>query len=188
MNIKNKGRLCEILAICLVVLSVGIGVFLMLRGSETYTSSSSPDSIVGALICKTSSSTGSFFEVEKTLSSSHEIRITYRQDDLSGISYSYTGVFNDEKNAESASTHAHVAYNEYMSKRNLKTDNISNSFIASNTVFRMNLYTAFNKLDNEIAALFFLSEEGDDGLMVKTIQDLKTIYENKNFSCIINDN
>lgn len=185
---KKKNTTFKIIAVCLLVASAGIGIFLLLHGSESRTSSSGPEKSVGALTCKSQLQPNRALYIQDAKNSEQEVKITYSNGNPDKISYSYYGIFENFNQAEKASSNAHASYNKYMSENKLNPEILSPAFIVSNAVLRIDLYSSFNKLSNITAPLFFLSDIEFYSSDNTDIQTLQSFYAEKGFTCIIKNN
>lgn len=188
MSSTKKNTVFKIIAVCLITVSVGIGVFLMLRGSESYTSVPGSEDVVGALVCRSQTQTNEILHIKDEVSFESEIKITYRNESLDKIAYNYNGVFQDARRAEAAASSAHANYNIYMGNNGLSIDSLSPAFLASGKNLRIDFYSTISKLSNAEASLFFLTDEEIRDVQNLTTQRIQSFYESKGFTCKTTNN
>lgn len=174
------------IGICVLVAVAAI-LCLLFSEKETYTFSNDDVGPVGVLYCEMSSfGNGAFFESGEGVNSKHEIKVTYQQDKVRRVSYTYSGDFASAAAAEEANAVFHAKYNKYMAQNNLEPSMLGATFSVVDNRFKVNLFADLSDINLATAELFFLEADDIHLLENGAAEDLAGVYLEKGFNCELN--
>lgn len=181
---KDKQKLLYVgVGVCLLAAVAAI-LCLLFSSKETKISDNDGNSSISVLDCKVSDPTvESFFESKDAINNEHEIKITYRGDEVDKISYTYVADFASEKDADEANATLHAKYNKYMAQYSLEPAKLGPTFTVVNSSFKVNLFADTSKINFAVAGLFFLDTGDIELLEGGKIEDLRKVYFQKGFNC-----
>ena len=171
--------------VVLAVLIAAVAIFSsFLKSEETYISAETSGIRVGALNCKTSQPSDSFFVSNTALNNDHELKVTYSGERIGRINYIYNGEYDSNDTADTAGSLLHADYNIYMGEN---AESLYPTFSVVENKLKISLYTEYQKLNAKNAKLFFMNADEYHESSNYSIHDLKKIYESKGFSCEISE-
>lgn len=172
----------------IIVITVALIVFVfwwLMRPKETYTSNSIDASKADALVCKIDDIDDVFFESEYAISDRHEIKAMFEEDKLSSLSYSYYGSFESNDVAKTVDATMHGKYNKYLGERSLSQNSLNPVFSVMENDTKVSLYAKNSEVTNQTAMFFFVDSDEFQRLSSRNINELKEMYEKKDFTCQI---
>lgn len=170
----------------LIFLAVVVVVFILIltNGNETYTSERIENNSMDALICSTGGVEDAFFSSETVNQINNEVKITFGQDKISKVFYSYTGVYRSNEVAEEDETRLHAKYNIYMGENNVQQESLSPNYSTAKNDLKISLYVDdLNKINETTAVFFFIDKEEINDFKRSSMDELAAFYKEKGFSC-----
>lgn len=173
-----KGVLLVVIVAVLIVL-----VWLFLRPKETYTSAPITASKMQALTCASTDMKEAFFGFDYAISNRHEIKVMFGEERANSISYNYYGSFESNDIAKTADSSMHGKYNKYLGERNLSQQSLNPVFAVMDKDTKVSLYAKSNEITSMTAMFFFIDGDEFQRFGSRSIDEMKTMYENKGFAC-----
>lgn len=184
---KNK-KIWSTVATGIVVLAVLVALVAVFwdffKSKETHISNKTTDIKVGVLNCEAGQPVDPFFASNTVLNSDHELKVIYGGGGIEKINYIYNGEYASNDAADKAGSQLHADYNIYMSK---DAESLYPTFSVVENKLKISLYVEYRKLNTKNATLFFMNADEYQDLGDYSIDDLKSLYENKGFSCEISE-
>ena len=181
---EEKKRRIRYIAIALVLFIIVIILIFLLKRSETRFSDDTAKDEISALDCKTGPIEDGFFVSETANSTSNELKITFKNQKMDKIYYSYYGVYRSEDVANADDTHLHAKYNIYMGENGVEQGSLNPNYSVVKTKYHISLYVDdYDKINPVTAKFFFIDKEDIEEFNSYPIDTLKSYYEKKNFKC-----
>lgn len=182
---KNTGKIIIALTVVVVGALLVLALIILFGSSETRISTKSPEGTISVLDCKSYSPSDPFFDRETEIRAEHRVKAKYSNEVFDGFDYTYTGTYNSADAAEEAISWLHADYNKYMSETGVNQEDLSPTFSAIKSDAVINIYLPTQYLNSGTAKLIFIGSNEFAGLKNKTIDEMKKLYEGKDFSCTI---
>lgn len=187
MTKKNKNILTSIL-IVVGCIALVVGVYFLFREKETVVTSDASSEKTNALVCEASSAPdGSFFISKTATKTSYTLKMTFSGSRANRISFAYTGEYANSEQADYDNASMHADYNKFAANAGFSPESYSPTFSYNNTRTSVNLMTETSSLKPSAAKLFYLESEDVQDIDKISAEKLSEIYQNKGFSCIINE-
>ena len=181
---KNSATIWGVIAIVVPIITlIGVGCYLLMRGTETRESNNNDSYSISALICEADSPIEAFFLTDVESSTLHTIKVTIKDDKPDKISYTYVGKFETEAIADKVESSFHANYNIDMGENGLDPESLTPSFAAVEKAVKINLYTTVDALNSTTEKFFFLTTGERRNIKNSSEKDIQKIYENVGFSC-----
>ena len=174
------------ITICgIIVVAVALAALLLflMHGKETRNSTGESSEKIGVLLCKSNIPKTPFFKVTSETSSTHEIKVTFKNDTYDVFSYTYDAKFSSEAKVKEAEALLHADYNTYMSGIGLDPEGLSPAFSNATSELLINLYIPRNKLTVGTGKFAFLDEGEFTAIDHYSVNDFKKMYSGKGFTC-----
>lgn len=182
---KTKRQIFVDIIIVALIAAFVIFLIIILNGrKETVTTTTTEKDKNSTVVCKTDKSIESgVFDFRGPKEHKHEIKVMLLNDKMDKISYTYSGTYESNKDAENAHAFLHASYNEYMGKFSQKASTFSPNFNNAGTEATINLFGQAGDINSYTGKLFFL--DSNEYYKAKSLSSdmLKKLYENKGFSC-----
>ena len=186
----ERGKNFKIYAIIITCFVLGgLATFLSILFTEkrSYTSENKDTGIIDVLSCSKEQSGGSFFVPKDAISYTHEVEVTFRNNEADKISYSYYGQYINEDIAESENARFNADYDIYMGNINVADRNVlSATFTSAKNATRISLFAKVKNLTAGISRFFFLDDSNYKKVGEYSKNTLNELYESKGFKCINN--
>ena len=187
---KKKKIITDAVIVAAIVAIIATIIFLLTYKKETRITESYDDGDTSALVCTSqkNDSEDIFFYSETATSVRHTIKLVYSDNKISKMSYEYDGEYNSEEEAKKDSGHLHTIYNLYLGDRGVNHEILSPVFQFTGNKALIRLYLDdYGKMNTPIGKVFYIGSGLVDTIGKNSPKETKKIYENKGFSCIIND-
>ncbi len=189
---KNKRKKIIIDAVIIAVIAaiIALIIFLLTYRRETRIIESYDDGDTLALVCTSqkNDSEDTFFYSETAKSVKHTVKLVYGDNKIAKMSYEYDGEYNSEEEAKKDSGHLHTIYNLYLGDRGINHEILSPVFQFTGNKALIRLYLDdYGKMNAPIGKVFYIGSGVIDTIGKNSPKETKKIYENKGFSCIINN-
>ncbi len=188
-NNKQNKRTSNIIKTCvLIAIFAGVAALMvfLLNGNTKYVSDGDESTATKYLYCVASGPKNPYFESEKALNATHEIKYTFKDGATNIISYTYNGEFNSEKDARAELSKMTFKYNDYMGATQLYQQDLDPTWTVLNNKAIINLFMTNGKtLTSETMRFAFLGYEQLRSLASASAESLKEYYESLNFTCKI---
>lgn len=112
-----------------------------------------------------------------------ELKVTYRNDVIDDLFFSYEGMYEDEAMVKKAETEIHSKYHLYIGPLGIGTSEYANTYNFSGNKLIMNLMASAQKIHPSSLKLFFLDSNKDINNM--QAEDFQREYLAQGFSCDI---
>lgn len=169
-----------------VFVSVIILVVILLHGNNVYILNDNKTTATKSLHCDAESVPQPFFNYVG-VDTRHDVKYIFdSEENVDKVSYTYKNVFASNEIATHAEAKLHTDYNLYMGKTDVYQEDLSPTFVINNNKLTINLFMDRNTFTQDTAIFVFLTREDFENIYKYKIYDVKKMYENKNFSCIIN--
>lgn len=169
-----------IIVIILLLLGVFTISFFLSDTSRTQTTVKTESETVSMLKCTSKIVENPFFQAKAATTAEHEVKISFKDDVISKISYTYQGKFSSTEIAKESSAKMHADYNTYMGK---DSEKLSPHFNNIDSEVSIALYSEMTHIDSKNAKLFFLNDEMLSKLTKLDQKSLRDYYANKGFTC-----
>lgn len=182
MNKNNKILTFVLVGIGLIVLAVIVAVFA--NGKETRISESVENEHISAVYCTAKGMENAFFGSERVNMITNEVKITYNNDGIDKLYYSYNGTYRSNEVMKQDDGVFQAKYNYYMNEQGQKSDDLSVAYDEMNNKLHIGVYAdSPNKINEATSVFFFIGK--DDVAKVKkySMEEMEKYYENKGFSC-----
>lgn len=184
MKKNNKILTFVLIGLGLIVLAILIAIFS--NGKETRISELIENESVSALYCTSRGIEGAFFSSETANTIENEIKITYHNDNIDKLYYSYNGVYRSSDVTHGDEVKLHAKYNKYMGENGQRIEDLNPSYDEMKTKLHIGLYVDSYDMINEVTSLFFFINKDDISKVKKySMEEMKKYYEDKSFSCKI---
>jgi hypothetical protein len=180
---EEKDKTAKIAGVLLVFFAITIAIVLLVltSGSETHITSEGEDRIITALDCTTGSIEGAFFASKTANTVKNRIKVTFKDDKIDKLYYTYEGVYRDNDVAEAEELEFHANYNIYMGDYQ---ESLSPTYLTVKTKMHLNLYADnYNKINNLTAKLFFIDESKVSDFKDYSRDEVENYYKGLGFSC-----
>lgn len=177
-----------LLAVAAVIASL---VWFFFGNGEERRTSTNISTSSSYIDCTATQPEDAFFSSDLSANANQKIKVTFNNEGIDKIAYTYTGKFATSEIAEEESGRMTFDYNTFMGQQTPYNRGVlSPAFSPIENKLVVNLFMANKYFDNNTAKLVFLSPdeysriseiESVDNLMV----ELKKIYESKMFICEI---
>ena len=186
MEKKEKDLSSKIVGIVTIILIVLIAIIIIIltNGHETHIWDDSEPKKVTALVCTAGNIDGALFTSDVANSMKNEVKITFSDDKLDKIFYSYNGVYRTNELAQQEETNLHIRYDTYMGRHEVLNSSLSPSYSTVETKVQITLYAdSLEKINSVTAPLFFINEEMFGSLGKDSREKIASAYEGQGFSC-----
>ena len=154
---EGKNRTSSLILLAIILLIIAGFLLFFLNGSETRISEERGSEKMTALSCKTGNSEEAFFNSETANTVENVVKITFKDDKLDKVFYSYEGTYRSYDVAEQENANFHAKYNKYLSPYGINPEILTPTFLTSETKFRINLYAESSKIiNNKIGILLHI--------------------------------
>lgn len=187
---KKKRIITDAVIVAAITAIISIIILLLTYKKETRIIESYDDGDTSALVCTSqkNDSEDTFFYSETAMSVKHTIKLVYGDNKIEKMSYEYDGKYNGEEEAKKDSGHLHTIYNLYLGDHNVNHEILSPVFQYTGNRALIRLYLDdYGKMNVPIGKVFYIGSGVIDTIGKNSPKEAKKIYENKGFSCIIND-
>lgn len=182
-NKQEKKAIVGAILFGLVVVFIGVITWLLTHKTEIYTSEGSIDTDASSLDCVASHPTDAFFVSSVAQSFEHRLKLIFKGEVVSDISYVFEGTYNSDSIAETAMAEMHAQYNKYMGKYGVSAENYNPVFTSVKAKANISIYVERAKLNNVIARIIFISDDEFRKIDEYKPEDFKKNYENRGFYC-----
>lgn len=190
MNSKKKKIIVDAVIIAVIAAIITVTIFLLTYKKETRIIESYDDGDTSSLVCTSRKNDNefSFFYSETAIRTEHTLKLVYSDKIITKISYEYEGEYDTGENAEKDSGHLHAIYNIYLSDHGVDHEILSPVFQFTDNKALIRLYLDdYGKMNSAIGKVFYIGSGMIDSVGKNSPEETKKIYENKGFSCIMND-
>ena len=157
----------------------------LFQTKEVRISTTEPNETSGALVCESKNPKDPFFTTDNAKEVEHEIKVTYYNDKANTFFYTYDAEFGSYNDADDAEAKIHADYNIYMASN---VNDFEDNFAAIEDETKAEIYAEAGNLGSKTARIFFMSqEEFDQFESGYQIDQLKKLYESKDFQCEVDD-
>ena len=184
---KTKSKWIKPTIIIMIPVVIVLLLWLWLRPKETHISGGEQTSNIASLKCSIGSSEDAFFQSASASNIKHEIRNTFKDNQIANISYIFNATYPSKSAAETANAVLHGQYNKYMGSNNISGQSLHPDFATIDTEVQISLYVDKSKLNNLTLPFFFLDADDYQRLGTRSIEDTRKLYENKGFKCKTNN-
>ena len=191
---KRKKLIIEAIVFAIIVAIIAVVIVLLTYKKETRTVESTEHGETSALICTSHDNTHddendkTFFYSDTAINVKHTVKYVYVNDKVDKLSYEYEGDYSSEEEAEKDSGHLHTRYNLYLGERGVDHEMLTPVFQNSGRKALIRLYLDdYRKMNAVIGRVFYIGNGMVDTIGKNSAKETKKIYENKGFSCIINN-
>ena len=184
--VKKSNIKAGALAICgaISVFIILALVFLFMNGMETRTNEHIEQQAIAAISCSANGVENYFFDPNAANSIENVVKITFVNDKMDKMIFSYNGVYSSDSVAENDEANLHAKYNEYMGERSINPNILSPNFSRVKNNLQITLYIDdINNINNTTATFFFLDNDAVGNFKTYSIDQAKEFYEKKGFSC-----
>ena len=182
MKDKQKKTIYIIIAVVFIVLAIII--LFLLNGSEKRTSTKKENDSITALDCKAGRMENAFFISSTANNTSHEVKVTFRNDKIDKLYYLFEGVYRTYDIADQDNANFHAKYNIHMSGNGLEQESLAPTFLTAKTKLRINLYAKNREMMNKATAvLFFIKEDDLEKFLDYSRDEATEYYKKQGFSC-----
>ncbi|MBQ9485078.1 hypothetical protein IJU85_03200 [Candidatus Saccharibacteria bacterium] len=173
---------------CLIITIIAVVLYLLFNNKTIYKPAEDDDSkLIGTLYCSSDNLDNSFFRMDNAINNNHEIKAIYRQQKIDKISYTYTGIFRTEAEADNSDAVLHAKYNKYMAQYDYNPELLAPTFSVIGTKYKVVLYTDFSDIDGAVSGLFFLEPDEISNVADGSVEYLGEIYSRKGLNCEVNN-
>ena len=187
---KKRKHTIDTVIIVTIIIFIAIVIFLLTFRKETRIIENYESGNTSALVCtsKDNNSDTTFFYSDTAKSLEHKVKLVYLDNRISKMSYEYDGEYDGEEAAKKDSGHLHTRYNLYFGDHGVNHEILAPVFQFTGNRALIRLYLDdYSKMNPVIGKVFYIGEGIIDTVAKNSPNETKKIYENKGFSCIIND-
>jgi|GEM_PF-2617585 len=182
---KKTKLIIETTATVAITVGVASALYLLFQTSETHITTAWPEVKTGILVCQAMAATDEgFFNTNGAHSVGQEVKITFMGDRLDKLNYAYEGIYSSSAEATKANDNLHADYNIYMG---IDAEKFTPNFSVIEDMLKINLFAEQKQMNAKIGKIFYLSSEEVANLTNYTDMELKELYQNKGFSCELNN-
>lgn len=193
-NKKQRKLIVDAVVFAVIIAVVAIIIVLLTYRKETHITDEYENNNTSALVCTTNDNSHddendkTFFYSDVTNDVKHTVKFVYSNGKVDKLSYEYEGEYNSEEEAKKDSGHLHTRYNLYLGDRGVNHEILTPVFQYTGTKAMIRLYLDdYEKMNSVIGRVFYIGNGMVDTIEKNSAEETKKIYENKGFSCIIND-
>ena len=183
---KRKINLVATIVISLIIIIVCALVFLLTYQKETTDKSILKTASQTSLICNANNPAAPFFSDDKAVNSSHDLRLTFRNDAISELYYAYKADFTTNDLATAASGSLHAKYNIYLSEKGVDAEKYSPTFSVIDNNLQITIYATQSSFNSAVAKLFFIDSEYVNSANNLSPEAYAEIFTAQNFQCNLN--
>ena len=166
--------------------AIAFAIACIVKQKEVYVPGAEKKTVVEALVCESSNPEGGLFNSEIANRVTHEVKATFKDNGIDKLSYMFLGEYNSADEAASDEATLHAYYNIYMGQKEVPIATFNPVYSVNEKALQMVFYTDDkDEIEPSVAALFFIDAEEVAMMKRVKIDELKTLYEKKNFSCIV---
>lgn len=181
---KTAGKIALIIFSVLLIGAIIVIVFLLTNTNETHTSIDKQSDASEYIHCTATNPSDQFFELRSTpTDTKHEIKVTFRGDDIDKVFYSFHGDFASNNGAIVAEFDITDKYNKYVAGVGLERNVLSPKISSSDNSADASFYVEDGKLKPVLAPIFFLDKDEYSAVGGNLKGYLLRNYESKGFSC-----
>lgn len=174
----------KVVAILGVAVVFELIVLILSSERETKTSEPQAETAVSALYCKSAVPVEPFFDSRSASEALHEIKVTFNKGVPDKFSYTYSGVYGSESEADQMRSRFHADYNIYLGTNNVNQESLYPTFTFDGAKAKINLFGVGEESLNSVTArFFFLSADVVRELETYSSDELMKIYADRGFSC-----
>lgn len=190
-NKKNSIILALIIigAVILIGAIVFIIVFIMTSAQNkptttTSTSVEEVETVESSLICSRTSTAEDISNSANKSLASYDLKMiaNYTDDELIDISFTGTYNYTTEEAASEGARQSRLAYVKEYEKLGLREDPFSSNYPVNGTSFSASHFAEFDELDEDNAALFFLTANSR-GAVITDKEAVRKIYVGRGYTC-----
>ena len=185
-NTRRQQILYIGIVVAIVIALIAI-LCLLFNGNRTYTSDNGTSYSISVLHCEASDIDGAFFAPDNTINNKHEIKITYQQDTVNKISYTYKSDYQTTASADNVNAVLHAKYNKYMAQYDLDPMTLNPIFSVIDNKLSINLLSEVSDINTPIGVLFFLDSNEVTQITHTSLDSLSKVYTQKGFVCKIKE-
>ena len=184
MDKNNKILTLVLIGVILLIVAAFIAIFA--NGKETRTSEPVGGEHISAVYCTAKGMEERFYYSENVNTVENEIKITYTNNSIDKLHYSYDGVYRSYDVMKQDDGVFQAKYNNYMSENGRKSEDLSVAYDEMNTKLHIGVYAdSVDKLNEVTAVFFFVSKEDVNQFKKYSMEEVSKYYKNKGFSCNI---
>ena len=187
---KKKRTFIDAVIIAAIAAIVALVVFLVTYKKETWITEEYDYGDTLALACTSHENDPevAFFSSETATSVEHIVKMVYNNDKVQKISYEYEGKYDSDDEAKEDSGAMHTKYNIYLGDHGIDHAILTPVFQYTGKKALIRLYLDdYNKMNSTLGKIFYIGNGMKDTVGKNSAKETKKLYENKGFSCIIND-
>lgn len=185
---NRKNFVVDAIVVALIVALIAIVIIILTHKKETHSVAEYNEGEASTLVCTSHNNESSFFKSDIAMNVKHVVKAIYYDDKISKMSYEYEGKCRTDEEADKDSGDLHTRYNLYLGEHGVKHEILAPVFQFANNYARIKLYLDdYGKMNPVISTIFYLDEEEIKTVGENDVNKAKKLYENKGFSCIIND-
>ncbi|MBR2994327.1 hypothetical protein IKF32_00180 [Candidatus Saccharibacteria bacterium] len=180
----DKRNVVGFAIIAFILLVIAIIVWFFLNGRETYISDETESDAYLGLDCTADNPTDGFFYSQVANSATNHIKVTFVNNKIYKMYYSYEGTYRSNDVALQEETNFHIKYDEHMGSYGLVNSILTPTYSTAKTKMQINLYAKNRDVINKGTAVFFFVDEDDvESFHDFSRDDLANYYSKKSFSC-----
>lgn len=183
---KKRFGVVEFTALILIIAIVVILLLTLTGNSASYTSDVIKENSISILDCKSENPNEKFFSHNAESAVIHEIKITFDDNTIDKLTYTYTGRYATNSEAKDALSWMQGDYNKYMGTTSVYQEDLTPTFSAIGTEAIINLYFNANTFNSETARFVFLDDGEYTAAINMSAKNIEKIYREKGFSCEFN--
>ena len=184
MSKNNKILTLVLIGVGLIALAIFIAI--LVNGSETRTSEPQESNSISAVHCTAGGIEDAFFYSDKVNTIENEIKVTYNNDKIDKMYYSYNGTYRSSDVVHEDEVRLHAKYNTYMGENGQKIEDLNPAYDEMNNKLHIGFYTDnFDKINEATSVFFFINKDDISKVKKYSIEEMKKYYESKGFSCEI---
>ena len=184
MSKSNKILTMVLIGVGLIALAIFIAIFA--NGSETRTSESYENNSISAVHCTAKGIEDAFFYSDKVNTIKNEIKVTYNNDKIDKMYYSYNGTYRSSDVVHEDEVRLHAKYNTYMGENGQKIEDLNPAYDETNNKLHIGLYAdSYDKINEATSVFFFINKDDINNVKKYSMDNMKKYYESKSFSCEI---
>lgn len=191
---KRKKLIIEAIVFAIIVAIVAIIIVLLTYKKETHITEDIDHGNALALVCTSYDNTRDdednrpFFYSDSANSVKHLVKMVFSDDKISKLSYEFEGKYDSDEEAKLDNGEMHARYNTYLGEHNVEHELLTPIFQYTGKKGLIRLYLDdYKKMNTTIGKIFYIGTGMVDTIGKNSAKETKKIYENKGFSCIIND-